>query len=177
MHDRRRFAQAPDDFTKAAGIIPIAADSGRILLNQRGSMMDEAGKYAGWGGYSALGESSVQNATREFYEESLYQGPIVLIPAHNHSSPIKNLTYETFIGVIPSEFEPIIDQESMGFRWCTMSEVYGGKINFHPEVQKVLSEVQELLRTVIKKSGLLNEENLYGVICHKLVIDVDGSIV
>jgi len=176
---KRRIAQAPDDMTRAAGIIPIASSTGRILLNRRGAGMDHAGKYAGWGGYAAMGETPIENATREFHEESMYSGPLLLIPAYMQDYPHKTMTYETFIGIIPEEFEPQIDDESLGSEWMTMSQLYADQgVEFHPEFEKVLVDIKSTLSDLMLKIGVLHEGNsLHSLYSHPVVVLTDGTII
>lgn len=174
---KRRITREPDDLTCAAGIIPIAADTGRILLNQRGLSMDHAGEFACWGGYAAIGETPIQNAVREFHEESMYVGPITLFSVYIDSPTNRLFKYETFIGIIPKEFEPKIDDESMGYEWFTMSEIYGGKLDIHKNLKVVFDEIKNLLSSLLIKLGILNEsDSLYNIIVHKAYVDDIGII-
>lgn len=164
MNNKNRFTDLPDDLTKAAGIIPIAKSTGRILLNLRGDKMNSPNKFSCWGGYCAMGESPEENALREFKEESGFLGEIKLIKIFIDDSPTKKMTYTTFIGVIEDEFEPKIDQESLGWEWLTSGQLKSEEISdaLHPSFKKTVKECETTI-TSIAQSCLMNrwEETLW----------------
>lgn len=138
MKNKKRFTTAPDDLTKAAGIIPIAADTGRILLNRRGPKLNDPFKLSCWGGYCALGETCEENAIREFGEESGYSGSIQLVKILIDQNPTKKVTFTTFVGVIPNEFDPILDDESDGYIWISSGQLKSGELS--SQLQKDFSK-------------------------------------
>jgi len=95
----------------AAGIILYAEDTGRYGLQQRSDSINDGGMWAAWGGGREPGESLEQCARRELAEESGYTGPVEL----HHLAD--NPRYTTFIGVVPTEFEPRPDPEWKDFCW------------------------------------------------------------
>ncbi len=158
---KRKLYSLPDDMTKGAGVLPIASDTGRILLSQRGSGQSEPGSWSCWGGYSLIGETPAQNAVREFYEESSYKGNITLFLCSENKVILNNFRFITYVGVIPNEFTPEIDEETMSYKWLTMSELYGGKINFMSSFEETLIPAKKILNTVITAFGILNEYKNY----------------
>jgi 8-oxo-dGTP pyrophosphatase MutT (NUDIX family) len=110
-----------------AGILPIAKNTGRILLNHRSQHVFEPNTYGVFGGKIDQEEdlNPQAEARREFAEEAGYTGPIQLIPAYVYKVP--TFTYYNFIGVIPSEFSPNIPPEhqweTQGWKWLYLDEV------------------------------------------------------
>ena len=95
------------EFTEpsAAGIVLYAEDTGRWGLQQRSDSVNDPGVWAAWGGGREPGETLEQTARRELAEESGYRGPIKLEPL------ARNAKYATFIGIVPTEFEPRANSE------------------------------------------------------------------
>ena len=110
---------------KAAGILPIAKDTKRILLNLRSEYVNEPFTYGVYGG--KLDSDDLNNvkkaAIREFEEESNYRGNIKLTKAYLFETPNKSFSYQNFIGIIDKEFEPDYDWESAGHLWVTLNEL------------------------------------------------------
>lgn len=164
MKFKNRNTNAPDDLTSAAGIIPISEKTGRILLNLRGDKMHSPNLYSCWGGYCAVGETPQQNAKREFEEESGFCGKVKLVKIFVDESPIKKLTYTTFVGVIADEFDPEIDAESAGWEWVTSSQLKSDELKhlLHPSFTKTVDECSSVI-TSISQACLMGrwEETLW----------------
>ena len=123
---------AEDRGQGAAGIILYAADTGRYGLQQRSDNINDPGVWAAWGGGSEPGESPEQTARRELAEESGYTGPVKL---HFLDS---NPKYTTFIGVVPSEFEPRPCDEWKDYCWVELGK---WPHPLHPGVAAALENV------------------------------------
>lgn len=136
----RRFHEEVDDKTKAAGILPLCAESGRFLLNMR-----PQGCYSTFGGYLCYGESFIEGAIREFSEETLYSGIISLIRSSSHHNVVKNLTYVTFLGICLEEFQPDLNEESIDFGWFSLSQLFGGRLKLHHPFENFLFENKEFI--------------------------------
>ena len=95
----------------AAGIVLYAEDTGRYGLQQRSNEINDPGLWAAWGGGREPGESLEQCARRELAEEGGYTGPIKLKRIGENSK------YVTFLGTIPSEFEPRANPEWQDYCW------------------------------------------------------------
>lgn len=152
-----------DDKTRAAGIVLLAASTGRILLAQRAVWINpnQGEVWAGWGGHAKPGETPSQTAVRELQEETQYDGPITLFKASLYHRPDTNFAYQNFIGVIPEEFDPQLDLETEDAMWVTMSELYGrDDLPLLPEFNECLIGVQAELTEMIKGLGILNENHL-----------------
>lgn len=109
---------------RAAGILPIARDSKRILLNLRSEYVNEPNQYGVYGGKVDGDETDLSLvAKREFKEESEYSGEIEMIPAYLFKTADGAFSYQNFIGIIATEFEPEYDWESQGHLWVTFDEL------------------------------------------------------
>jgi 8-oxo-dGTP pyrophosphatase MutT (NUDIX family) len=96
---------------QAAGCVIVAEDTGRWCLQQRSDTVSDPGVWSTWGGGREPGETLEQCVRRELAEEGGYQGPLKLEPLH------ANAQYATFMGRVPHEFEPKINQESKDWCW------------------------------------------------------------
>ena len=116
----------------AAGIILYAEDTGRYGLQQRSDHINDPGVWAAWGGGREPGESLEQCARRELAEEGGYTGPIKL------KRLAENPKYVTFIGIVPSEFEPRPDPEWKDYCWV---EAGDWPSPMHPGVAAALKNI------------------------------------
>ena len=99
-----------------AGLLFLAEDSGRFLIAQRGSGVQEPFTWGTWGG-SIDGDGSAKVAAeREAREETGYKGPIKLEHVWTFRHP-SGFTYQNFIGHVPTEFKPVLDWENVGSKW------------------------------------------------------------
>jgi 8-oxo-dGTP pyrophosphatase MutT (NUDIX family) len=140
-----------DDKRKAAGIMPIAINSGRFLLALR-----PEGVYSTIGGYLHWGEECADGAIREFIEETMYDGPLLILKGYTFQSPIKNFTYTNFIGVCPTEFEPNLDAENIEAEWFSLSQLYAGGLPFHKDFELFLIQARPLIDSMMQSFGLLS---------------------
>lgn len=147
----RKFTDNVDDKSRGAGIMPLAIDSGRILLSLR-----PEGTYSTIGGYMCWGEKYTEGAMREFAEETLYEGPILLLRGYRYQSPVKNFEYINFIGICPREFEPILDEENIEAEWFSLSQLYAGGLPLHRDFEHFLFEARPLIDSLMENLGLLN---------------------
>lgn len=154
---KRKFSTLPDDITRGAGVLPLAQSTGRFLLSLRGPTKEGPYTWCGWGGHSVVGETPEKTATREFFEETLYQGNIFLIPLFEQKNTIDTFSFTPFIGVISEEFDPILDMENVDFKWVSLSQLLGEGIKYYERFSDVIRENEETIRYIRNKLGILNE--------------------
>lgn len=107
-----------------AGVLPFCIETKRFLVAFRSEDVNEPHTFGILGG--ALDEIIDNNvkdtATREFKEETEYDGDLELIPLYVYK-------VHNFLGIIPHEFEPVIDWETEYCEWITYDEL----IKLHPK--------------------------------------------
>jgi 8-oxo-dGTP pyrophosphatase MutT (NUDIX family) len=118
----------------AAGCILRAADTGRWCLQQRSDSVSDPGVWSSWGGGVEPGETLEQTVRRELEEEGGYTGPIRLEPL------MMNQRYATYIGHVPHEFEPSINDEVKDWCWVERDQLPGP---LHPGLEQALSKLDE----------------------------------
>jgi 8-oxo-dGTP pyrophosphatase MutT (NUDIX family) len=140
-----------DNKSKAAGILPLCASTGRFLLALR-----TEGVYSTIGGYLHWGESCRDGAIREFLEETMYDGPLLILKGYTHQSPVKNFLYTNFLGICPEEFSPILDSENVESDWFSLSQLYAGGLPLHRDFENFLIEARPLIDSMMQSFGILN---------------------
>ncbi len=151
MFMTRRFNINVDDKSKAAGILPIAIDSGRMLMGLR-----HDGTYSTIGGFLCWGEKFREGAIREFVEETLYEGPLLLLKGYTYQSPVKDFRYVNYLGICPTEFEPQLDEENVEAEWFTLSQLYAGGLPLKKEFEDFLFESKPMIDSLMENFGVLN---------------------
>lgn len=119
---------------KSAGCIIVAEDTGRWCLQQRSDTVSDPGVWSTWGGGRNIGETLEQCVRRELAEEGGYVGPLKLEPLHSTGQ------YATFIGRVPHEFEPKLNQESKDWCWAEADQL---PEPMHPGLVEALSKLNE----------------------------------
>lgn len=108
--------------TEAAGIVPFCKTTKRFLVGLRSYSVLEPGTYGGFGGKFDDDYDTAENvAKRELEEETEYNGEIDLIVGYIFTA--KNFKYHNFIGVVPHEFEPILNWENDNYKWLTLEQL------------------------------------------------------
>jgi hypothetical protein len=93
--------------------------------------VSDPGVWSTWGGGVEPGETLEQAVRRELAEEGGYVGALTLEPLHS------NAKYATFIGRVPHEFEPRINQESKSWCWADQDQL---PEPLHPGLEQALNE-------------------------------------
>lgn len=101
---------------QGAGCIFIACSTGRILLAHRSRHVLEPDTWGSWGGAIDRNERPETAVKREIEEETGYDGEFDLIPLMTFHKG--TFAYHNFLAIVPDEFEPDINWEQQGFRWC-----------------------------------------------------------
>ena len=128
---------------KGAGVLPFSKSTKRFLINLRSDYVNEPNEWGLWGGKIDEDENIKSAVIRELEEESGYNGKIDLIDAYIFKNPNGSFKYYNFIGVIDSEFEPILDWESADYEWVTLDELIN-KENKHFGLINLLEDEKSL---------------------------------
>lgn len=107
--------------TVAAGVVFLALDTQRCLLQLRNS--DKRFKHT-WGFFGGLcdkGETPFEALQRELVEEIGFVPELAkLNPIDIFESPDKKFYYYSFAAVVEKEFSPILNGESAGYAWVNI---------------------------------------------------------
>lgn len=116
-------SDASDRFwgSRAAGVLPMARSTGRILVSHRSPRVNESGTWGTFGGRVETDEEPPRAAEREFREETGYGGPLDLVPLYLFMQP--TFTYQNYLGLVPEEFTPRLNWEADACRWLTLEEL------------------------------------------------------
>lgn len=107
--------------TGGAGVLPIAQDTGRILLGLRSHAVDQPGEWGTIGGAIDKGEDPKKAAQREFVEETKHKGKVNLRKAFLFKKD--GFQFHNFIGIVPKEFKAIPDWETDRFEWFNINDL------------------------------------------------------
>lgn len=103
---------------QAAGIIFLAKDTGRCLLQLRNSDKRHQYTWGFFGGTIEKGETPFQALQRELVEEIGFVPELAkLNPIDIYQSKDKNFYYYSFAAVVDQEFSPYLNDESAGYAW------------------------------------------------------------
>ena len=101
-----------------SGLLPIAENTGRILLGLRGGT-EQSMTWSSFGG--AVNGQPRNSAIREFREETRYYGPIKTVKAAIYKDgPFR---YYNFLGIVPEEFKPVLNWEHADANWFTLDDI------------------------------------------------------
>lgn len=126
---------------RAAGCLFLARDTGRILLSHRSLAVLEPGTWGTFGGAVDDGETEEEAVAREVLQETEYAGRFELLPLARfaHAS---GFTYQNYLAVVDSEFQPVLDGENQGFAWVDASAL----LSSDPPVQPLHPGLDYLLK-------------------------------
>lgn len=104
--------------TTAAGVVFLAKDTGRCMLQLREGNKRFNHTWGFWGGIIEKGETPYQCITRELEEEIGFVPELQkLNPIDVYQSKDKNFYYYSFAAVVEHEFFPKLNGESAGYAW------------------------------------------------------------
>jgi mutator protein MutT len=104
--------------TIAAGVVFLAKDTGRCLLQLRNSDKRHKNTWGFWGGLMERGETPYECIQRELEEEIGFVPELKkLNPIDVYQSKDKNFYYYSFVAVVENEFIPQLNDESAGYAW------------------------------------------------------------
>ncbi len=107
--------------TTAAGVLFLAKDTGRCMLQLREGNKRFNHTWGFWGGIIERGETPYECIQRELDEEIGFVPELQkLNPLDVYQSKDKNFMYYSFVAVIEDEFLPTLNSESCGYAWVNI---------------------------------------------------------
>ena len=107
--------------TTAAGVVFLAKDTGRCLLQLRNSDKRFKNTWGFWGGMIEMGETVYQCIQRELTEEIGFVPELAkLNPIDVYQSRDKHFYYYSFVYLVEKEFSPVLNDESAGYAWVNI---------------------------------------------------------
>jgi len=104
--------------TTAAGVVFLAKDTGRCLLQLRNSDKRFKNTWGFWGGMIERGETPYECIQRELEEVIGFVPELKkLNPIDVYQSKDRNFYYYSFVAVVDNEFIPKLNGESDGYAW------------------------------------------------------------
>ena len=107
--------------TVAAGVVFLAKDTGRCLLQLRNSDKRFKNTWGFWGGMIKKGESVYECINRKLHKEIGFVPKLEkLNPINVYQSKDKKFYYYSFVYVVEKEFSPVLNGESAGYAWVNI---------------------------------------------------------
>lgn len=104
--------------TIAAGVVFLAKNTGRCLLQLRKAEKKFKNTWGFWGGVLENSETPYDAIRRELSEEIGFIPELTkLNPIDIFESSDKHFYYYSFVYVVEQEFAPILNAESAGYAW------------------------------------------------------------
>jgi 8-oxo-dGTP pyrophosphatase MutT (NUDIX family) len=101
---------------QGAGSIPLARSTKRFLIAHRSHSVEQPGTWGTWGGAIDADEDPKAAAARELAEEAGHVGHLDMVPLYVFQD--KSFRYSNFLAVVDEEFNPELNWETQGYRWC-----------------------------------------------------------
>lgn len=137
-----------------AGAVVVAKSTGRILLPQRSMDVLEPYTWGVWGGAIDPGMSALETVEKELEEEAAYSGNLEIYPLYTHHGET-GFVYYTFLALVPDEFTPTLNWESMDAEWFDFGN---WPKPLHPGVTELLNNSEassklEKVTAIMKRNG------------------------
>lgn len=108
---------------QAAGVIFLALDTQRCLLQLRNGDKRHGYTWGFFGGTLEKNESAYEALQRELHEEIGFMPELTkLNPLDVYQSQDKNFFYYSFAAVVQQEFMPCLNSESAGYAWVDIGK-------------------------------------------------------
>jgi 8-oxo-dGTP pyrophosphatase MutT (NUDIX family) len=119
-----------------AGVLLYAQDTGRFLLVRRSPHCDYPGTWCGVGGGVEPHEEPMDAIRREAQEEVRYPEGAPCDLHHVGSYKDDDFEFHNYLGIIPTEFEPCLNDEHTHHQWCRWEDF---PEDMHPNMMEVFN--------------------------------------
>ena len=128
-----------DNYDYGAGILFICPKTKKILLGLRSNNQEDSNVWCGFGGKGELGETPIQTAIREVWEEAKIHPKSyrVITPALHINQNTDSFKFHNYLGIMDSEIKPDINNEHTLSKWFSIPEL--GQIPLHYGLEKILN--------------------------------------
>ena len=128
-----------NNYDFGAGILLICPKTKKILLGLRSDNQEDSGVWCGFGGKGEIGETPIQAAMREVWEEAKIHPKDynVITPALHINKNTDSFKFHNYLGITDSEIQPKINDEHKASKWFSMPEL--SNIPLHFGLKKILS--------------------------------------
>lgn len=147
--------------SKASGILPIAKDTGKILIGLRSESVNEPLTWGNFGGAIGVDDygrgekelSPSDNARKEMMEEVGYKGSMELVDSFVFEK--NDFIYYNFLGIIPnqhdiSESNSELNWEVNELKWVTLDELENHP-DLHFGIQGLLDNSYDQIKAIVEK--------------------------
>ena len=127
----------------AAGVLLVAADTGRVLLLHRSWEVHEGGVWSIPGGTIKPGQTAFGAAREETVAETglPYAAQAGYLGEYVWHAPDSEFSYTTFVISVPTEFKPRLNWENNRSKWATFADLdaLGAAKGLHPAFADALA--------------------------------------
>lgn len=135
---------------QAAGVVFLAANTGRCLLQLRNSDKKHRHTWGFFGGTLTPPETPYEAIQRELKEEIGFVPELTkLNPIDVFQSRDKNFYYYSFAAVVEHEFHPILNNESAGYAWVNIGH-WPQPLHFGARTTLNKNKGSEKLKTILE---------------------------
>ena len=128
----------PRDY--GAGILFVCPSTKKVLLLLRAEGGEDANVWCSLGGKGELGETPMETAVREVWEEGQIgpkQYKLVEEPLRiNQNTP--TFKFITYLGLVDQEFSPVINYEHTDAKWFSFDEIW--QIPLHYGIKAIFTD-------------------------------------
>lgn len=134
----------------AAGVLPVCAKTGRILIIKRGPNQPSPDLWACFGGKfdEEIDKNPKDTAKREFVEESGYIGKYKISRLPLYVNTDNHKLFYTYIGIFNEEFIPDLEkgQEATEYGWFELGSIPEFLL---PGFKETIEQKQKTLQNII----------------------------
>ena len=147
--------------SKASGILPIAKDTGKILIGLRSQDVNEPLTWGNFGGAIGLADdgseedelSPSDNARKEMMEEIAYTGSMKVVDSYVFEKD--DFIYYNFLGIISNQHDISKDNTQLNWevdelKWVELDELVNHP-DLHFGIQGLLDNSYDQIKAIVEK--------------------------